>query len=646
MKAAMSVSGETAAWPRARPAAAARSYGLLVGTGAFVLVVAIGGRHGGYFPTTWGWAALGLAWAAGIALITRARIHFQPIELLACAAFGAYVLWVGLSVAWTESVSRSVLEVERDFVYLTGLVALFAVARRAALRYLLGGLLAGVGVLSTYALATRVFPERLGSFDPVSTYRLGGSLGYWNALGIFAVMGIFLAVGFTAGGKRAGARALSAALLVPLFATLFFTYSRGAWIALVVGIVAAIAFGRNRLRLVTAMLVVAPAPAIGVWLASRASALTHIQASLVDASTQGHRLALELLALTVVAAACALALAWCETRVSVPSGVRRVYVATLLVAVLAGLSAVFVHYGDPVTIARTAYRDFTGSANPRKGTALNTRLFSLWGNGRPDMWRIAWRDAKSHPWAGSGAGTYEFRWARDRPYGNKVLDAHSLYAETLAELGPVGLIALVVALCVPLAALPRARAHPLGIGAFAAYVAFLFHAGVDWDWEMPVVTLAALLCGGALLLAARRNDVRTLTTPAKVAGIALVLCLSGAALVGQMGNNALADGAAAASAHRWPQSEADAQNAMRWARWSSDPWQMAGEAQLARHRLRQARRSFRTAIRKDPRDWELWIDLALASSQPERRRAALVALRLNPLSPEIAASHPLLGLGP
>src|SRR3954451_2871128 len=190
MKAAMSVSGETAAWPRARPAAAARSYGLLVGTGAFVLVVAIGGRHGGYFPTTWGWAALGLAWAAGIALITRARIHFQPIELLACAAFGAYVLWVGLSVAWTESVSRSVLEVERDFVYLAGLVALFAVARRAALRYLLGGLLAGVGVLSTYALATRVFPERLGSFDPVSTYRLGGSLGYWNALGIFAVMGI------------------------------------------------------------------------------------------------------------------------------------------------------------------------------------------------------------------------------------------------------------------------------------------------------------------------------------------------------------------------------------------------------------------------------------------------------------------------
>ena len=74
--------------------------------------------------------------------------------------------------------------------------------------------------------------------------------------------------------------------------------------------------------------------------------------------------------------------------------------------------------------------------------------------------------------------------------------------------------------------------------------------------------------------------------------------------------------------------------------------ELAGEAQLAQHRLVEARRSFRKAISKDRRDWELWIDLALASPQPERKRDALVALRLNPLSPEINLSRPLLGLGP
>jgi len=73
---------------------------------------------------------------------------------------------------------------------------------------------------------------------------------------------------------------------------------------------------------------------------------------------------------------------------------------------------------------------------------------------------------------------------------------------------------------------------------------------------------------------------------------------------------------------------------------------MVGEAQLAQRRPAQARASFRKAIGKDPHDWELWVDLALASPQPARRRAALVALDLNPLSPEIAQSRPLLGLGP
>jgi Flp pilus assembly protein TadD len=80
--------------------------------------------------------------------------------------------------------------------------------------------------------------------------------------------------------------------------------------------------------------------------------------------------------------------------------------------------------------------------------------------------------------------------------------------------------------------------------------------------------------------------------------------------------------------------------------WSSDPWQMAGEAQLAQHRPAQARVSFRNAIDKDPHDWELWVDLALATPLPARRSVAVIALRLDPLSPEIAQSRALLGLAP
>jgi hypothetical protein len=75
--------------------------------------------------------------------------------------------------------------------------------------------------------------------------------------------------------------------------------------------------------------------------------------------------------------------------------------------------------------------------------------------------------------------------------------------ETLAEVGPVGLSLLLAALAVPLVAAVRARACSLAAAGAGAYAAFLVHAGLDWDWEMPAVTLAGFLCGIGILAADR-----------------------------------------------------------------------------------------------------------------------------------------------
>ena len=81
--------------------------------------------------------------------------------------------------------------------------------------------------------------------------------------------------------------------------------------------------------------------------------------------------------------------------------------------------------------------------------------------------------------------------------------------ETLAELGVVGLALIVLALVLPFGAVVRARRHPMLPFAVGAYVAFVAHIGVDWDWEMPVVILCGLFCAAAILLAGRgRNDRR------------------------------------------------------------------------------------------------------------------------------------------
>ena len=177
----------------------------------------------------------------------------------------------------------------------------------------------------------------------------------------------------------------------------------------------------------------------------------------------------------------------------------------LVIVIGLGVGGV-VRYGGPSEVVSRAYKAFKRPpVSVSSSNSLNKRLFSLSGNGRIDQWRVALDGFEAHPVLGSGAGTYEYLWMKNRPVGRKVRDAHSLYIEALAELGPIGLTVLIIALAVPILAAWRGRRHPLVPTALGAYLAYVLHAGVDWDWEMPAVTIAALFCGVAIL-AATRSD--------------------------------------------------------------------------------------------------------------------------------------------
>jgi O-antigen ligase len=124
-------------------------------------------------------------------------------------------------------------------------------------------------------------------------------------------------------------------------------------------------------------------------------------------------------------------------------------------------------------------------------------------------WHVAWEATGASPLAGRGAGTFQLMWLERRPFAESVLDAHSLYLETLVELGLVGLVVVLVALAPPLVAALRESADPAAAG---GYVAFCLHAGLDWDWELPAVTVAGLLCGCALLVVERKKVARPPST--------------------------------------------------------------------------------------------------------------------------------------
>jgi len=103
-----------------------------------------------------------------------------------------------------------------------------------------------------------------------------------------------------------------------------------------------------------------------------------------------------------------------------------------------------------------------------------------------------------------------------------------------------------------------------------------------------------------------------------------------------LGNVPLTKAISAADSSRWADSARQAQKAIRWLPWSSEPWRLLGEAELAQRHRAAARAALRKAIAKDRQSWQLWFDLAAATDGAASKAALARASRLNPLSSEIA----------
>jgi hypothetical protein len=265
------------------------------------------------------------------------------------------------------------------------------------------------------------------------------------------------------------------------------------------------------------------------------------------------------------------------------------------------------------------------------------RLRDLSLNGRLDQWRVARHMFTAHPVAGEGAGSWETQWLLHEPYNDYNQRPHSLYFETLAELGLIGAVLLALALIPPLASFARARQHPAASAALAAFVVFLVHTGVDWDWQLPAVTVAALLCAACLLGASGEApgiliSERVRWTLAAATGT-LVVC----AAVSLQGNRLVADAASNVGRGRYTSAVADANSASAWLPWSYQPDSWKGEAELQAGHPSAAARSFREALAFNHRDWRLWLNVARATSGAEQRGAVLKVRTLYPLSPELAA---------
>lgn len=484
-----------------------RPVDLLLPLAPGLLVAAFSFEAGGFFPgaTAAGAVALVVVLVLHVTLAERPFAGLSLPFLVGAVALGLLAVWTLLSVGWSDAPTRALLEYDRALLYLLAFVALGLAGRTPArLRMALRGIAVAAFVVCLCALITRLLPDVWTVSADVRGDRLSFPLTYWNALGILAAVGFVLC--FTLSSdvtERPVGRVMAAGALPVLALTLLFTFSRGALGAGLVGLVAAVVAARAR-ALPSALLAAVPTVAVAVVVGYGAELLISGRPT-PAAVAQGREVAAVVGGCTLVALVVRALLLWLDRRLArlrVPrprpavawAGGVGVVALVVIAAVLAG---------TPAAIDRQIDRFVAG--NPEGGIDVRDRLLSVSNNGRLDHWRAALDGYEREPLHGTGAGTYALLWDRVRPAESQVEDAHSLYLEMLAELGIVGLVLTALAVMLLLLGfLARARGTDRAVGGalFGAALAWTLHAGFDWDWEIPAVTIWLFAAGG-LALAAR-----------------------------------------------------------------------------------------------------------------------------------------------
>ena len=422
------------------------------------------------------------AWAA-----PNSWVRQRPAQV-ALLGLALLTLLVGLSIFWAPLRSTAQSDLQRLLLYLGAFVAAIALLRgRLGLRVtepILGG---GALLVTCYALAARVFPGLVHeSASQSAAGRLEQPLTYWNASGILAAIGLVLLLRVAADSSRAGwLRGASLGAVVPLGVGVYLTFSRGALVGVAVGVILLIVFSRERGQLRTIAVGIGGAVLASVVAALLPAART-LQGSLAAREQEGLILLVGILLL--IAATIFVGRLWIDRASEAPLSSSR--------ALAAGLAAV-------VVLGFIAAAAGNGSSEGQPRFGADTRRLASFESNRYAYWKVAGGMFVAAPVAGDGSGSFRVVWRRERTILDPALDAHSLYIETAAELGLMGLLALALFIGgVGWAGRNVLRAHRAeSAGALAALGALAVHAGLDWDWEMPAVALIGLLLAGAVVAA-------------------------------------------------------------------------------------------------------------------------------------------------
>jgi len=494
------------------------------------LLLRLGFDQGGYFPASFIPAAAIAFIALAVLLVYPARTRFSTPALVAIGSLAAFACWTGLSRAWSVVPDVPLLDMQRAMLY----VALFGLALLAAdsgrnARLLVWCVLGVIVVIVGAGLLSRLQPDLVASSmeAQIFAYRIDHPLQYWNAYGALASVGAVLATGLAADARGiAVLRATAAGAAVLLLVAMYLSLGRGAWAALILGLVLLVVIAPNRGSLLLTLVIAGGAAIVAILRLRGYPALVQDPKAGSGQAAQGNIFTRELVALVLLAVVAQAVTAFIrltpllERQMKVLRRYALIGGGTLVI--LAAVGGYVVKGAEVEGTTTTAVNDATDwldrqwqdfldpTTSPEAGTA---RLTSAKG-ARSDGYRVAIDGFEERPLIGGGAGSFEVRYARDRDIDTKIRDAHSLPLETLGELGAVGMLVLLGFLGAVVLAVRRALAGRGSIrsaeaaAVAAAFTVWFVHACVDWDWEMPALTGTVVALTAALFSRGRRRSSR------------------------------------------------------------------------------------------------------------------------------------------
>jgi hypothetical protein len=632
---------------------AAVSWTLAVGAITFLLAY----DGGSFGDTNRGSLAIGVWWvvilAVALGLWPLARV--TRASLLAGGLLAAYAGLTLSSTIWADSAEGAYTEFNRVSLYV-GVFALAALAgSRATLARWSDGFALGIVATAGLSLFSRCFPDVLLTEKnlqglPLNFTRLSYPLEYWNGLAIFVALAVPLLLRVAVAPGRSLVRALALAPFPVLGAVIFLTSSRGGVATAAIGALAVLVLLPGT-RTAHAIVVAALGTAGGV--ASVANRDLLVNHPGLGAAGQGHT------AFPLVLGACAVTVAvyFLVLRFLAPGLERRaarvgplgrgIAIAVVLLLIGGGIAAahpvrLFEKFKKPPP---TAVNTLPNTKNP-----IQVHLLSAGSSGRWQQWGSVVDEFRTEPALGRGAGSYQAWWAQHGTLKGFVKDAHSLYLETLGELGIVGFVLIVGAFVTGLVTgarrALRSRDGPrLTVAAlWAAFAAYVFAAGIDWMWEMTVVSVVGVALLGLLTARASQPEPgapRALRWGWEAAGRGTLAIVGVAAIAAQAvsllttreiqaSKAADARGDLAAAVKR-------ADNARKIEPWAESPYIQLALVSEDAGDYDAAVAWIRKAIVRAPSDWQPWYLLARFQTFQGRLDAATSSIRrardLNPRSP-------------